>query len=237
MNDPVTLRLLPLDQTLQIQRGTELQDVLFEHGVEFPCGGRGRCKGCRIRIVSGSLAITVEDRRKLTAAELQQGWRLACRARAEQDLTIELAQWETPILSDDTGFDFIPRPGLGVAIDLGTTTIVAQLVDLQNGHVLAVRSALNAQARHGADIMSRIEFAMAGDGQKALQNLVRRQIGELLCELVGAARATQVVRVVLVGNTAMHHLFSGISVEPLSHFPFEPAAPGLQFFNARGIGW
>ena len=74
-------------------------------------------------------------------------------------MKIELAQWEAAILTDDSVFAFTPQEGLGVAVDLGTTTIVAQLLDLQTGHVLAVRTALNAQARHGADIMSRVEFA------------------------------------------------------------------------------
>ena len=164
MSDLVHIELLPLGKRLEVERGTPFQDVLFAHGVEFPCGGRGRCKGCKVKVIAGSLPITDEDRQKLTAAEVSEGWRLACRGRAETDLRIELAQWEATILTDDTVFAFTPEEGLGIAVDLGTTTIVAQLVDLQTGHVLGVRAALNAQARHGADIMSRVEFAVAGQG-------------------------------------------------------------------------
>ena len=223
-SDQVSLELLPLGKVLRVKRGTALHDVLFAHGVEFPCGGRGVCKGCKVKLLAGVLAITDEDRQELSGAELAEGWRLACRGQAQSNLRIELAQWEAAILTDESVFAFTPREGLGIAVDLGTTTIVAQLLDLQTGHVLAVRTALNAQARHGADIMSRVESAVAGGGQRILQNLVRKQIGRLLQELLTAsADASQEVKnVVLVGNTVMHHLFCGISVEPLSHFPFEP---------------
>jgi uncharacterized 2Fe-2S/4Fe-4S cluster protein (DUF4445 family) len=239
MSDLVQVELLPLGEVLKVERGAPLQDVLFAHGVEFPCGGRGRCKGCKIKVLAGSLPITGEDRQKLTTAELSDGWRLACRARPETDVRVELEQWEAAILTDETTFAFAPQEGWGIAVDLGTTTIVAQLIDLQTGHVLAVRAALNAQAKHGADIMSRVEFAVAAEGQPALERLVREQIGQLAKALViAAALAVHEIRsVVVVGNTVMHHLFCGISLEPLSHYPFEPVSPGLQVFRAAVLGW
>ena len=239
MSDFVHLELLPLGKTLRVKRGTPLQDVLFTHGVEFPCGGRGRCKGCKIKVLAGTLPISEEAKLRLTEAELAAGWRLACRGQADSDLKIELAQWEAAILTDDSVFAFTPREGLGIAIDLGTTTVVAQLIDLQTGHVLAVRTGLNAQAAHGADIMSRVEFAVTGQGEQTLRDLVRRQIGELSNELLAAAGEVsgEVSSVVVVGNTVMHHLFCGISLEPLSHYPFEPVSPGLQVFDAAGLGW
>jgi uncharacterized 2Fe-2S/4Fe-4S cluster protein (DUF4445 family) len=239
MSDFVHIELLPLGKVLRVKRGTSLQDLLFAHGVEFPCGGRGRCKGCKIKVLAGALPVSEEEQQRLTPAELADGWRLACRGRAESDLKIELAQWEAAILTDDSAFAFTPREGWGVAIDVGTTTIVAQLIDLQTGHVLAVRTALNAQAKHGADIMSRVEFAVTGQGQRTLQNLVRKQIGRLTKELLTAAEGAsgEVKSLVLVGNTVMHHLFCGISVEPLSHYPFEPVSSGLQLFDAAALGW
>ena len=239
MSDFVHIELLPLGKVLRVKRGMSLQDVLFAHGVEFPCGGRGRCKGCKIKVLAGVLPVSEEERLRLSPAELADGWRLACRGRAEGDLKIDLAQWEAAILADDSAFAFSPREGWGVAIDLGTTTIVAQLIDLQTGHVLAVRAALNGQAKHGADVMSRVEFAVAGQGQRTLQNLVRKQIGHLMKELLTAAGGAldELKSVVVVGNTVMHHLFCGISVEPLSHYPFEPVSPGLQVFAAAELGW
>jgi len=241
MNDAVQIELLPLGKTLEVERGTRLQDVLFAHGVEFPCGGRGRCKGCKIKVLSGSLPISDEDRTKLSAAELAEGWRLSCRGRAESDLRVDLAQWEATILTDDTVFEFTPQEGLGIAIDLGTTTIVAQLLNLRTGHVLAVRTALNAQAQHGADIMSRVEFAVASGGQPQLEKLIREQIGGIVQELLSSdtrlATGIELKHVVLVGNTVMHHVFCGVSIEPLSHYPFEPENDGLHVFEATTLGW
>ena len=144
MSESVRIELLPLGRALTVTHGTPLQDALFAQGVEFPCGGHGRCKGCRVKVLEGALPVSADEARLLSAAELAEGWRLACRARAESDLKIELAQWDAAILSDDSAFHFTPRDGFGVAVDLGTTTLVAQLVDLRTGRVLGVRTALNA---------------------------------------------------------------------------------------------
>jgi uncharacterized 2Fe-2S/4Fe-4S cluster protein (DUF4445 family) len=238
MPQNVQIELLPLGTTLSVPRSTPLQDVLFAQGVEFPCGGRGRCKGCRVKVLEGSLDVSSEDQRLLSPAELADGWRLACRARPETDLKIELAQWEAAILTDDAPFVFTPRDGLGVAVDLGTTTIVAQLLDLRTANVLAVQTALNVQARHGADIMSRIDFALAG-GEATLREGVRVQIGSMIEAFFAGRRhqPSELRDVVVVGNTVMHHLFCGIPVKPLSHYPFEPERDGLQGFSAEKLGW
>jgi len=239
MNDVINIELLPLGKTLSIERGASLQDALFSEGVEFPCGGRGRCKGCRIKVLTGSATPTADDERLIAPAELAEGWRLACRVAPAEDLQIELAQWDATILADDTAFAFVPDEGLGVAVDLGTTTVVAQLLDLRTGHVLAVRTALNVQARHGADIMSRIDFALANGGQQILETLIREQIGGLVQALLATihGRETDLKHVVIVGNTVMHHLFSGISVEPLSHPPFDSGGDGLRLFKADDLNW
>jgi uncharacterized 2Fe-2S/4Fe-4S cluster protein (DUF4445 family) len=127
---------------------------------------------------------------------------------------------------------------LGVAIDLGTTTLVAQLIDLRTGHVLAVRTALNAQAQFGADIMSRVEFATTG-GLERLSQLIRTQIGGMIKELLHTAHETQafVAEVVIVGNTVMHHLFCHLDLQPLAHYPFVTKQDGLQIFSTKQLGW
>lgn len=239
MSGKVTIELQPLGQTFVVKRGTPLQDVLFAHGVEFPCGGRGRCKGCKIRLLAGELTITAEERAKLTPEELNAGWRLACRHRAEQDLRLDLAQWEAAILTDESIFEFTPQEGLGIAVDLGTTTIAAQLLDLQTGHVLAVGTALNAQAQFGADIMSRIDLAVMAGGQAKLTQAIREQLGQLTGDLLNRAQAdpARLRQVVIVGNTVMHHLFCGLSVEPLSRVPFESPSSGEQVLRAGELGW
>lgn len=238
MPDFVYIKLKPLGATLEVERGTPLRDVLFPYGVEFPCGGRGRCCRCRVRVLEGVLPAGFEQEEALTHEELEQGWRLACHARAESDLVLEIAQWETAILADNSRFDFTPAEGLGVAVDLGTTTLVAQLLDLRTAHVLAVRTALNPQAAFGADIMSRVQFSLDAGGRTKLTEVIRAGVGRLVRETLAAAKTGETIRrVIVVGNTVMHHLFCGIDVEPLSHVPFEPERDGLETFRASELGW
>ena len=233
----VTLR--PVQTELTAPAGTALRDLLFAQGVEFPCGGQGRCRGCRVHVLEGQVAINDAQRERLSTEELAQGWRLACQCALEDDLVIELRQWDAAILVDETPFEFHPRAGLGVAVDLGTTTLVAQLLDLTTGRVLAVRTALNAQARFGADVMSRVDFGAAKGGERQLRDLIRQQIGSLIEQLVFAAHVSQgeITDVVLVGNTVMHHLFCGLDIEPLSRYPFESEQLGLQTFRAGDLDW
>lgn len=239
MRQTVRIELQPLGQTIEVEAGAPLREVLFSRGVEFPCGGHGRCKGCRVRLLSGTSPATSDEKQMLSPRELSDGWRLACRVQAEGNLTLQIAQWETAILADETTFSFTPTEGLGVAVDLGTTTLVAQLLDLRSGQVRAVQAGLNPQATHGSDVMSRVQHALSQHGRVQLETLIRREIGRLLSRLIISAgvRESTIADVVIVGNTVMHHLFCGIPVEPLSHVPFEPSKDGLEVFCARDLGW
>ncbi len=213
--------------------GASLETALAAQGMEFPCGGAGICRGCRVRVVEGRLAITEEMERAFTPAELGAGWRLACCATVEGPLVLEVAQWDAPVLSDDTPVEFVPAGGVGVAIDLGTTTLVAQSVDRRTGAVLGVETALNPQAAHGADVMTRIGFALDG-GAADLARSIRERLGAMIARLPGR---DDVRTVLLAGNTAMHHLFCGIDVAPLAAVPFRPSNDGDQVMGARELGW
>jgi uncharacterized 2Fe-2S/4Fe-4S cluster protein (DUF4445 family) len=148
-------------------------------------------------------------------------------------LVLEVEQWVMPVLADDSAVAHEPAEGVGIAIDLGTTTLVAQAVDLATAEVLAVETALNPQAAHGADVMSRIEFALTG-GQAELGTAIRAALGDLISRL---PRRGEVRHVMLAGNTAMHHLFCGIDVAPLAAVPFQPVNDGEQSFAPPALGW
>jgi uncharacterized 2Fe-2S/4Fe-4S cluster protein (DUF4445 family) len=190
-------------------------------------------------VLNGKAEVNRAQQERLSPEEIASGWRLACQCVVEGELEIELRQWDAAILVDDTVFAFRPRQGLGVAVDLGTTTLVAQLLDLATGRVLAVSTALNAQARYGADVMSRLHFAVLEGGQHQLETLIRQQIGALIEQLLFSAgkHGAEIADIVVVGNTVMHHFFCGIDAEPLSRYPFEPTEGGLQIFRASALGW
>ena len=239
MPDQVRIKLLPLDHEFTVRRGTPLQDVLFAYGVEFPCGGNAICEGCKVKVLSGHLPLTAEQENMLSRKEATEGWRLACRCRADEDLTLELAQWEVKVLTDESKFEFTAQEGLGIAVDLGTTTVAAQLLDLRPGNVLAVETALNEQGRHGNDVMSRVFYAVIEKGQPELERTIRSQLGTMIGNLIKSSGVdgTRVRDVGIVGNTVMHHLFSGRDVSPLSQYPFQPPNIGLAEFSAMKLGW
>ncbi|MDX2152574.1 MAG: ASKHA domain-containing protein [Bryobacteraceae bacterium] len=198
---------------LAASAGAALGPLLEPQGVEFPCGGEGICRGCRVRVVEGEVPVTSEMEALFSGAELAAGWRLACRGVARGPVVVEVAQWESPVLTDEAPVRFTPREGVGVAVDVGTTTLVAQSVDLATGAVLGVETALNPQAPYGADVMSRIAAAMAG---APLRRLIREAVEGMVERLCMRPQ-----RVVLVGNTVMHHLWGGLNVAPLAEAPFE----------------
>jgi uncharacterized 2Fe-2S/4Fe-4S cluster protein (DUF4445 family) len=234
MADTIQIRLEPLGKVLPAPVGASLRELLFACGVEFPCGGLGRCKGCRVRLLAGEAPAGVEDRRAFTTAEIDAGWRLACHLRPREDIALEIAQWETAVLGDERRFAFRSREGLGIAVDLGTTTVVAQGVDLATGRVVAVRTALNPQAAFGSDVMSRVECALSGRDGGRLTASIRGRIGEMVTEISDGAALGDVV---VVGNTVMHHLFCGLDVEPLSHVPFQSERGHRVTFPGGAFDW
>jgi len=235
----INIKLEPLGKIVKIEPGGYLQDILFEYGIEFPCGGDGICGKCKVRLIKGNLAINDIQRQYFTDEELADGWRLACQCRVTEPVTLELIQWEMQILSDNKKLKTSGQNGFTVAVDLGTTTLVVQLIDLSSGFIRGTKTALNPQAQHGADVMSRIEFALSDVGAKKLRQFIRNIISEMVMELINELghEDIPITRVVIVGNTAMHHLFCGVDVTPLSKVPFETKNDGEFVWQSTELGW
>jgi len=231
--DKVRVQLEPLSAVVEVPRGAALASALPELGIEFPCGGTALCGACRVRVVEGTLSITGPDRSVFSADELADGWRLACQAHADTPLVLECGQWSMAILTDNSSLSGASKSGLGIAIDLGTTTIAAQMIDMATGNVLSVETALNPQASFGSDVMSRIRAVLLGAD---LTTAVRLALRQMIAKLAGG-RTENIVEVILVGNTVMHHLFCGLDVEPLSHTPFNSPHLGTQSFWPRELDW
>ncbi|MDA3960786.1 MAG: ASKHA domain-containing protein [Planctomycetota bacterium] len=232
------IQLDPLGVVIELATGASINDALFAHGVEFPCGAKGRCRGCRVRVTEGAAPMSAADQKVFSDEELATGWRLACTMRATSDLRLQLAAYTAPVLADETAFTFTPRDGLGIAIDLGTTTLVAQLLDLSTGAVLAVRSGLNPQAVHGADLMSRLDKATQEGGLDELAVQIHQALAELIAGFADERHPLErVQRAVVVGNTAMHHLFARRNCDSLARYPFESSEMDLSEHRADELGW
>jgi len=230
-----TIRLHPIGKELKVNNATPLIDVLHEFGVEFPCGGKGTCGKCKVRLLDGEIGITETHQHKLEQLGLSPDWRLSCFSLCTNDITLEIEQYNHLILADETEFDFSPREGFGIAVDLGTTTIVAQLVDLSSAKVLAVETMLNPQLKLGADLISRIQACLDGHAPE-MTHIIRSSIGTMI-RLLLKKHDVALSKMVLVGNTVMQLIFSGCDVSPLSCYPFHTDNLGLKIFNPKELGW
>ena len=128
---------------------------------------------------------------------------------------------------------------LGLAIDLGTTKIAIYLVDLDNGRTLASKGIMNPQISFGEDIITRINVVIrqpnkASRMQKLVANVLNQAIGEF-CSEVGI-HSEEITEAVIVGNTAMHHLFLSLPVKQLALSPYVPAVSAPLDIKARDVG-
>ncbi len=128
---------------------------------------------------------------------------------------------------------------LGLAVDIGTTTLVVYLLDLQTGVRLAVSSALNPQVHFGDDVITRIAFCQKdANGSVQLREAVRAGINELIGRAVEKAgsRTELILGAAVAGNTAMHHFFLGLETQYLARAPYPPVVQGSVFVKARDVG-
>lgn len=197
--------------------GQRLSDALFELGIPFlmPCGGAGRCGGCRVLLLDGE----VYDKNGGRAMPNANGEIAACSVLVGR----EGCRVALPALKDGGGEELAGNvksdARLAMALDIGTTTLSAALVDLDSRRVLGYRSALNPQAAFGADVMRRIEAARSGRLAE-LQGCLLKAISSLCEELRGREGRVEVLTV--VGNPTMLHLFCGISPARMGTYPFTP---------------
>jgi uncharacterized 2Fe-2S/4Fe-4S cluster protein (DUF4445 family) len=122
---------------------------------------------------------------------------------------------------------------------VGTTKLAAYLVDLASGRLLARTGAMNPQIGYGEDVVSRIRFADDHpDGRRTLQACLVETLNELIVALCREAGVSpgQVVEAVVVGNTAMHHLFAGLPVRQLGASPYVPSVSEAIDLRAVQVG-
>ena len=215
-----------------------LSEYLAQNGypLHADCGGRGTCGKCRVRLVAGDFYANAACTQ--IAVPDKDGYVLACRTWCCSDAIIALESFTGDGLTDfgkQTGKTSAATPEefLGIAFDIGTTTLACALVDTESGNVLATASALNPQASFGADVISRIESVMRRpETLVQMQHVLLDSIREMLAQLLGHKTATHMT---VAGNPTMLHIFAGISPVGMGAYPFAPAFtesktfPGEQF--------
>lgn len=287
--------------------GTILLEAAARAGliIQTPCGGAGTCGKCRVKVVSGKCPPTSTCQKVLGEEAVGQGYRLACQAKLQSDLVVEIpetALFETQqqilvsdaggavelqpavikryvelgrpqqtdarsdvarlraaiqpcsfpqvsletirglygklrqsdfkgtvVLADDELVDFEPGNTVaqcyGVALDIGTTTLVGTLVNLATGADLAIEARINPQTSYGDDVIARIRKCREEpDGLTQLQRMVIGAINDIIDELIRVTRVTRasIYEVTLAGNTAMQEIACGINPAALGELPFAP---------------
>ncbi|MBE3574944.1 MAG: DUF4445 domain-containing protein [Firmicutes bacterium] len=322
---PVQVKILPEERVVQVPACSTVRQAALAAGIELKssCGGDGTCGRCRFRLRSGE--VQEGHTGKLTAAEREQGWRLACQARVLWDVVVEIpatsrltrhqilvgrrwekagdlqereeeavadleplyqeeelqlpppnaadpsadatrlldalqrrrpqaefvlppallrqipaalrsADWRVRVGLVEVGPDrwevarVLPAaaaaPNLGLAVDIGTTTVVVQLVDLLDGRTLASQGTYNLQAHFGDDVISRIVHSEEDpDGLQHLQRAVVQTLNGLIDAVLqeSGAERQDIQAVAYAGNTTMTHLFLGVPAAYLRRDPYVPA--------------
>jgi uncharacterized 2Fe-2S/4Fe-4S cluster protein (DUF4445 family) len=198
--------------------GEILLNVLRNNGFDVysPCGGNGTCGKCKVLVkgegIVTSCIFTVNDSIEIVLPDKREAKVLV----AQHAHTIQLPLLPGPA-ADLSGFPH------GVAIDIGTTSLVFYLVNLITGTIAETRAILNPQAKYGADVISRIQFtATRTDGLHILQKEILDAINHELSHLVQFEGISQneLIKIAIAGNTTMLHLLLGVDPMPLALAPF-----------------
>ena len=313
----VKLDFAPSNQSFKVPPGVSVFDAASWNGIaiDSTCGGHGTCKKCKVQITEGIVPISRLDIRAFSQEELKNGWRLACVARATENLAITVPAMTTrpkaatvgvgrqvilrpavqkrylelveptlhdqrpdiqrvkdaiddlevnvefqvlqklptvlrknnfkvtAVVVDDLLIDIEPGDTtdkrFAIAYDLGTTTVVATLLDLNSGTPVAVKSMLNMQQPFGADVISRISATMLDENAlERLRIAAQSTLSELTNEVIKEAGISpnHVYEIAIAGNATMVQLVLGVDPEPVGVAPFITASQNWPVLNAKEFG-
>jgi uncharacterized 2Fe-2S/4Fe-4S cluster protein (DUF4445 family) len=260
----VRIRFLPEDRSTVSDGPVDLFLAAAQCDIwtEQPCGARMACGKCRVRVVHGVARVTTADERLLTAAERSDGWRLGCQLTLETDTTLLIPPQSRSTAAKSFGDAALFADGIeptftaaassagagaedgtplyGVAVDIGSTSLAAALVNLRTGAVHGTTSRVNPQVRYGADVIARIHHAQEhADGNGQLHACVVQAIGSMIADLTvpGPVDASRVIAVACAGNATMTHAAVGADITPLGQAPYCGSFTQEVRQSARSFGW
>ncbi len=228
---------------IKIQINQTIFEAAEKEGIIIPssCKKQGKCKECLVEIKTGMENLNPKTQEE---SHLMGTFRLACQAKIEKEGKIEcqtLKRSEISIEEDSslakTDYEFDPAVTtngkkvfidhqeidkyqgtlLGLAIDIGTTTVVLKLVDLENAKILKTSSFENPQRYAGTNVMSRIEYDTLF-GKKELKRILNAHLAKAILSLT--EKPEFIYEVVIGGNTTMRDLFFGLDVASIGQTPY-----------------
>lgn len=221
-------------QTVSAVNGDNLLKIIQQVNTDFyaPCGGNGTCGKCRVNIPG-------------------EGFVTSCLYSVERDIDVVLPDnLEMKILSSqyecskeidlNTGnaAELSDNP-FGIAIDIGTTTIVYYFMDMKTGGITDIRSKINPQLKYGSDVISRINYSSENNnGVSELKNILIDNINLVIDEFCNKQKFQRddIVRLTVVGNTVMLHSLLGVSALSIALAPFTPTFTDTKNLPAKTLG-
>ena len=213
--------------TVEANEGETVLDVLQRERVDIraTCGGVGKCGRCQV----------------LVRDEEGVNFKLACTTPAEDGMEVVVERaGAMEVLQSGTTSVFPPdegSTGYGIAIDIGTTTVVAHLHNLATGERLATVGRSNPQIAFGSDVISRISASV--DGKLDLMTgIIQDALREMKAKLCRMAKISpdEVVRVAIAGNTVMQHIAVGLAPDTIGVNPFTPLSLFGDMREIEGLG-
>ena len=219
-----TVSFKPDNKQISIHGGATITEAAGLAGIilDTICGGKGTCRKCLVNIEPGQKQV------------------LACQYTIQSDITVTIPDnsrfFKQKILAEgiDTKKRVLPdiykkysKAGtdekiFGLAVDVGTTTVVAKLIDMTDGKILAIQSAVNPQTQFGDDVVSRITYADTEENLLELQKVIIDCVNDLigqLCEQLSFDR-NDIYEMSVVGNTTMNHIFLNLPIIQLGQAPY-----------------
>ncbi|MBU0744892.1 MAG: 2Fe-2S iron-sulfur cluster binding domain-containing protein, partial [Gammaproteobacteria bacterium] len=257
------IRFLPAKKEFLVRHGHSLLSFLQQLKIEIPhsCSGKGICGKCKIRLIIDSKKKKFKDQlacqikitgpltihhpllpyknlflKVLKDANIKSRFKrapLVERVNFDSGLSLILDNYELLTVEKRSN-----RHVLGIAVDVGTTTICVSLCDLTNGEELATSTLLNMQSEYGADIISRLDFALKS--QKNARRLNERVIFSINkaideCAQKAGVGVHRIFSAVMVGNSAMQHLLLQLPLKSLISPPYRIALQGIVQMKAKSL--
>jgi len=217
---------------IEVGENTTILEAARQLGIviESPCNGTGVCGKCKV-LFEGTYV-------------------LSCETYVLNDMNVFPPEKEKnhtlKILSGGKSFDIELNPNVerqnitditkvyGLSLDIGTTTLVLTLVDLNDGHEINSVSAMNPQAVYAQDVLSRIKFASDKEGLETMQSVLITEVNKMIAAL-GVSKEN-IYETVFSGNTCMLHLAIGMNPASLGKYPYTSAIEGVSVLKVADIG-
>jgi len=232
------IRFEPAGSEVYIHAGATILEAASQAGIVLNtvCGGKGICGKCKVILQPSGSQVqacqhTIQSNLTVTVPATSSFYRQKILAAG-----IDIQQKFKAGITAETRT--AAEAGFGVAVDIGTTTVVAKLVDMSSGRTLATEAAPNPQSRYGDDVISRISYAQTEDKYQQLHASIIKCVNRLIEKLCQntSIKPEQIFHTCIVGNTTMNHLFLRFPVTGLGQAPYNAYNLKARDVSAQELG-